>query len=68
MARDQTEGIKILLIDDDSEDDKCSGTANMPVPDNTKPLAEKRFSNADDIWPIPSLQTRPTASTTYSPS
>ena len=53
----EAEGMKILLMNDDPEDEKYSGTAYVLVTDNPAFLADKRFEDADDITPIKGLQT-----------
>jgi SAM-dependent methyltransferase len=51
----EAEGMKILLINDDPEEEKYSGTAYVLVTNNGKLLADKRFEDAGDIEPIPGL-------------
>ena len=51
------EGMKILLLIDDPEDDRYSGTAYVVVTQNPKLLADQRFANADNIEPIRGLDT-----------
>ena len=51
----EAEGMKAILINNSPSDDKYSGTAYVLVTDNPKLLADKRFSDADEIEPIPGL-------------
>ncbi len=49
--------MKILLVDDDPTEDKYSGTSYVLVTQNEKLVADKRFAGAEQIQPIPGLET-----------
>ena len=51
----EAEGMKAILVNDDPSDDKYSGTAYVLVTENGQLIADKRFSDADDIEPIKGL-------------
>jgi hypothetical protein len=53
----EAEGMKILLVSDDPSEDKYSGTSYVLVTENETLVADKRFADAEDIEPIPGLQT-----------
>ena len=53
----EAERMQILLINDEPSEDKYSGTAYVLVTENPQILADKRFADADDIEPIPGLET-----------
>jgi SAM-dependent methyltransferase len=51
------EGMQTLLINDEPADGRYSGTAYVLVTENPVLLADKRFAGADEIQPIPGLET-----------
>ncbi len=53
----ESEGLKILQIDDDPTEDKYSGTSYVLVTDNAKLLSDRRFADAVTIEPIKGLET-----------
>ena len=53
----EAEGMKILLVSDDPSEDKYSGTSYVLMTENETLVADKRFADAEDIEPIPGLQT-----------
>jgi SAM-dependent methyltransferase len=51
----EAEGMKAILINDDPQEDRYSGTAYILVTENPILLADKRFADADDIEPVKGL-------------
>ena len=51
----EAEGMKVLLISDDPSDERYSGTEYVLVTENPILLADKRFTDAETIEPIPGL-------------
>jgi SAM-dependent methyltransferase len=52
----EAEGMKVLLIEDSPADEKYSGTSYVLVTENEALIADKRFSDAESIQPIPGLK------------
>jgi SAM-dependent methyltransferase len=52
----EAEGMKIVQIDDDPQEDKYSGTSYVLVTENEKLLADKRFAETEEIVPIRGLE------------
>ncbi len=52
----EAEGMQILQIDDDPQEDKYSGTSYVLVTENAALLADKRFADAETIEPIRGLE------------
>jgi SAM-dependent methyltransferase len=52
----EAEGMKIVQIDDDPQEDKYSGTSYVLVTENAALLADKRFADAETIEPIRGLE------------
>jgi len=52
----EAEGMKVLLLNDDPEEEKYSGTSYVLVSDNEAFLKDKRFADADEIKPLPGLR------------
>jgi SAM-dependent methyltransferase len=52
----EAEGMKAILVEDDPTEDKYSGTSYVLVTENELLLADKRFSDAEPIEPIPGLK------------
>ncbi len=52
----EAEGMKALLISDDPDEDRYSGTEYVLVTENPTLLADKRFADAEPIEPIPGLE------------
>jgi SAM-dependent methyltransferase len=51
----EAEGMQALLISDDPQEDRYSGTEYVLITENPILLADKRFADAEDIEPIPGL-------------
>jgi len=52
----EAEGMKAILVEDDPEEDKYSGTSYVLVTENEILLADKRFAEASEIEHIPGLE------------
>jgi SAM-dependent methyltransferase/MFS family permease len=52
----EAEGMRIVQIDDDPQEDKYSGTSYVLVTENEKLLADKRFADPEEIVPIRGLE------------
>ena len=52
----EAEGMRVLLISDDPQEDRYSGTEYVLVTENPMLLADKRFADAEAIEPIPGLR------------